>query len=107
MIKGPVGYVLSAVGVITVVPVYGKELGATPREEETSKENLKQAEKQKDVFQDIISQIVQGEESIVGTMLESNIKLWIGSDVFYGQPEGLFGQFKDNDRITFGFELGF
>jgi hypothetical protein len=28
-------------------------------------------------------------------------------DVFYGDKEGLFGEFRDNDRIIVGFEYGF
>jgi len=40
-------------------------------------------------------------------MLESNIKIWVGSDIFYGGEAGLFGQFKHEDRVTMGFEWGF
>ena len=40
-------------------------------------------------------------------MLESNIKLWLGSDIFYGDGSGLLGQFDNTDRITLGFEWGF
>jgi len=28
-------------------------------------------------------------------------------DVFYGDKEGLFGEFRDNDRVIVGFEYGF
>jgi len=40
-------------------------------------------------------------------MLESNIKLWISTDVFYGSKSGLFGQFKDTKRVNIGVEWGF
>ncbi|WP_281558380.1 DUF1302 family protein [Thalassomonas sp. RHCl1] len=40
-------------------------------------------------------------------MLESNIKLYLGADIFYGNEAGLLGQFKDTDRFTIGFEWGF
>jgi hypothetical protein len=44
-------------------------------------------------------------------MLESNIKLWLGSDIFYGlnsdSKSGLFGQFKETDRVNIGVEWGF
>ena len=39
--------------------------------------------------------------------LESNVKLWIGNDVFYGDKRGLLGQFNKTDRVTFGVEWGF
>ncbi|MBL4659092.1 MAG: hypothetical protein JKY19_01955 [Alcanivoracaceae bacterium] len=42
----------------------------------------------------------------VNYMLTSNVKAWIGTDVFYGNKTGLFGQFKNTDRITVGFEWG-
>lgn len=37
----------------------------------------------------------------------SNIRLKAGADIFYGSSEGLFGQFKENDRISIGVEFGF
>jgi len=40
-------------------------------------------------------------------MLEDNLKIWVGSDSFSGNPDGLFGQFDNNDRIKLGFEWGF
>ena len=39
-------------------------------------------------------------------MVESNIEVWLGLDVFYGSQEGLFGQYDDNDRWTLGVEWG-
>ena len=33
--------------------------------------------------------------------------VWAGADVFYGDGDGLFGQFGDNDRIVFGLAYGF
>lgn len=38
--------------------------------------------------------------------LYDNTNIWTGLDLFYGESEGLFGQFDGNDRIVFGFELG-
>ncbi|WP_293751438.1 DUF1302 family protein [uncultured Paraglaciecola sp.] len=40
-------------------------------------------------------------------MLESNIKLWVGTDVFSGPEKSLFGQFNQTDRLTLGLEWGF
>jgi hypothetical protein len=40
-------------------------------------------------------------------MLESNIKLWLGTDTFYGNKSGLFGQFKKTNRVNIGIEWGF
>ncbi len=51
-----------------------------------------------------------GDGSIQGKlsyMLESNIKLWLGTDIFYGNKSGLFGQFQATDRVNMGFEWGF
>lgn len=39
--------------------------------------------------------------------LRSNTRLHVGADFFYGKPEGLFGQFDKNDRISVGIEVGF
>ncbi len=38
--------------------------------------------------------------------LESNLKIWLGSDIFYGAGNGLFGQFNSKDRLTLGYEWG-
>ncbi|MCX2981278.1 hypothetical protein EYC98_10425 [Halieaceae bacterium IMCC14734] len=40
-------------------------------------------------------------------MLQSNLEIWLGADVFSGDEEGLFGQFEDTDRILVGLEWGF
>jgi len=37
----------------------------------------------------------------------SNVILKLGFDVFYGDRDGLFGEFDDADRVTFGVEVGF
>jgi hypothetical protein len=37
----------------------------------------------------------------------SNLNIWLGADVFCGNPDGLYGQFNDQDRVFFGFESGF
>ena len=39
--------------------------------------------------------------------LRTNTRLSAGVDIFYGKPEGLFGQFDKNDRISIGIEVGF
>ena len=38
---------------------------------------------------------------------QSDITLWLGSDIFYGDQNGLFGQFSNNDRLTIGWHWGF
>jgi len=40
-------------------------------------------------------------------MLEDNIELWLGVDLFSGNQQSLFGQFNDTDRLVIGFEWGF
>jgi hypothetical protein len=40
-------------------------------------------------------------------MLESNIKLWLSTDLFTGNQLSLFGQFNEVDRLAFGVEWGF
>jgi hypothetical protein len=37
----------------------------------------------------------------------SNIEVWAGADIFVGDREGFFGQFRDQSRVLVGFELGF
>jgi len=37
----------------------------------------------------------------------TNTRLNAGLDIFYGNTEGLFGQFDKNDRISIGIEIGF
>ena len=37
----------------------------------------------------------------------TNTRLSAGVDVFYGNKDGLFGQFNKNDRISIGIEVGF
>ena len=37
----------------------------------------------------------------------SNVEVWAGADLFYGEKSGLYGQFDRNDRVVFGFEWGF
>ena len=36
-----------------------------------------------------------------------NITLKLGTDIFYGNRDGLFGQFSHTDRVTFTIEVGF
>jgi hypothetical protein len=40
-------------------------------------------------------------------MFQSNLELWVGGDFFQGEREGLFGQFKDEDRVLVGMKYGF
>jgi hypothetical protein len=37
----------------------------------------------------------------------TNIRLKIGADIFYGNSQGLFGQFNEKDRLSMGIEFGF
>lgn len=39
--------------------------------------------------------------------LHSETNVWLGADIFYGSTQGLYGQFKNNDRLYFGYEQGF
>jgi len=38
---------------------------------------------------------------------QDNIKTWLGADVFYGDKEGVFGQFEQNDRVLIGLEISY
>jgi len=38
---------------------------------------------------------------------KSNVTLSAGADIFYGHKPGLFGQFRETDRITVGIEVSF
>jgi hypothetical protein len=46
-------------------------------------------------------------QSQLGYMLESNVRLWAGADVFYGKSPSFFGQFEKTSRIIFGSSIGF
>jgi hypothetical protein len=35
------------------------------------------------------------------------MNIWLGADVFYGDPDGFYGQFDDEDLVTVGFDWGF
>ncbi len=37
----------------------------------------------------------------------SNVELKLGADIFYGNSNGIFGQFDNNDRVSMGIEIGF
>jgi hypothetical protein len=43
----------------------------------------------------------------LGHWFWSNLEVWVGTDLFFGSNEGLFGQFGGNDRLLLGFEYGF
>ena len=58
----------------------------------------------------IIQNLSQGDgvlQASVSYEWRSNIRLMLGADIFYGDSLGLFGQFKRNDRISLGIEIGF
>ena len=38
---------------------------------------------------------------------QDNIKTTLGGDIFYGDQQGIFGQFKQNDRVVLGVEVLF
>lgn len=38
---------------------------------------------------------------------QDNVKTWVGSDIFYGDNQGVFGQFHSNARVIIGVELSF
>lgn len=38
---------------------------------------------------------------------QDNIKTWLGADIFYGDSDGVFGQFDRNDRVVLGMEISF
>ena len=38
---------------------------------------------------------------------QDNIKTWIGADIFYGDKQGVFGQFARNDRVVVGVQVSF
>lgn len=37
----------------------------------------------------------------------SELEIWLGIDVFYGNNDGLYGQFSDNDRLVAGVVISF
>ena len=38
--------------------------------------------------------------------LEDNLEIWAGLDINYGDRNGLFGQFDDNNKLLMGAEIG-
>lgn len=38
---------------------------------------------------------------------QDNLKTWIGADIFYGNRQGIFGQFDQNDRVAMGIEVSY
>ncbi len=38
---------------------------------------------------------------------QDNIETWLAADIFYGDKQGIFGQFDRNDRIVLGMEVSF
>ena len=38
---------------------------------------------------------------------QDNIQTWLGADFFYGDSQGVFGQFDRNDRVVFGVEISY
>jgi len=39
--------------------------------------------------------------------LADDLKVWIGYDLFYGHPDGVSGEFQENDRVVSGLRLNF
>ncbi len=39
--------------------------------------------------------------------MNDNTTLWLGADIFYGNQQGLFGQFKERDRMVAAIEIAF
>jgi len=39
--------------------------------------------------------------------MNDNTTLWLGADIFYGDQQGLFGQFKERDRLMSAVEIAF
>lgn len=37
---------------------------------------------------------------------DDHLTVWVGVDLFYGKSQGRFADFKDNDRLVFGFQYG-
>ena len=54
---------------------------------------------------------IDNQDSLVQIKLKylwrSNIELWFGSDIFSGDRDGIYGQFRDVDRLLLGLEMGF
>jgi hypothetical protein len=38
---------------------------------------------------------------------QDNIKTWLGADIFYGDRDGVFGQFNRNERVVVGVEVSY
>lgn len=38
---------------------------------------------------------------------QDNIRTWLGADIFYGDSQGVFGQFDQNSRVGLGVEVSF
>jgi len=38
---------------------------------------------------------------------QDNFKTWLGADIFYGDRQGVFGQYDQNDRIVVGMKVSF
>ena len=38
---------------------------------------------------------------------QDNIKTWLGADIFYGDSQGVFGQFDRSDRVVVGLEISY
>lgn len=54
---------------------------------------------------------IDNQDSLVQARLKymwySDLELWMGADVFSGDREGIFGQFREVDRVLLGFDMGF
>ena len=72
---------------------------------------------QRDFFNDsiqaetlLIQNLNQG-DGLLQASLEyewsTDIRLKLGADIFYSNPKGLFGQFKQQDRVSMNIEVGY
>ncbi len=56
-------------------------------------------------------QSLNNDDGVLQASLEyewsSNIRINIGADIFFGSSKGLFGQFKEKDRVSAGIEFGY
>tara|TARA_R110001599_G_scaffold353742_2_gene596078 strand:- start:63591 stop:65396 length:1806 start_codon:yes stop_codon:yes gene_type:complete len=54
---------------------------------------------------------VNNQDSLIQAKLKyfwrSNLEVWLGADIFSGDSEGIYGQFRNYDRMLLGLELGF
>jgi hypothetical protein len=59
----------------------------------------------------LLIQTMSQDDGLLQVSLEydwsTNFRFTVGSDIFFGSPKGVFGQFKENDRVSVGIEFGY